>query len=81
MASQNELTKLKPIYLYDHLPGILAGYPALLFSFLALLQLPHSWGEDWARWQFLSPDTIFWVGFAAAIVWYVAFRFNLPKKR
>ena len=30
---------LKPIVLYDHLPGILAGYPAVLFLALALLSL------------------------------------------
>ncbi|MGB1930833.1 MAG: hypothetical protein ACPHO8_16115, partial [Mariniblastus sp.] len=30
---------LKPIVLYDHLPGILAGYPAALFLVLALLSL------------------------------------------
>ena len=28
---------LKPIILYDHLPGILAGYPAVLFALLAIL--------------------------------------------
>ena len=28
---------LKPILLYDHLPGILAGYPAVLFALLAIL--------------------------------------------
>ncbi len=79
--ASSQSNKLKPIYLYDHLPGILAGYPALLFAILAILQLPHAWGEEWQRWQILSPDTIFWIGTAAAIVWYVAFRFNLPKKR
>ena len=30
---------LKPIYLYDHLPGILAGFPAFLFFVIALLTL------------------------------------------
>ena len=30
---------LKPIYLYDHLPGILAGFPAFLFLMIALLSL------------------------------------------
>lgn len=87
MASSGlESKRLKPIYLYDHLPGILAGYPSLLFGILALLQLPHELakregGEGWLRLQVLSPDAIFWVGISAAIVWYVAFRFNLPKKR
>ncbi|MEM7457283.1 MAG: hypothetical protein AAF456_23270 [Planctomycetota bacterium] len=31
---------LKPILLYDHLPGILAGYPAILFAIFAVLALP-----------------------------------------
>ena len=30
---------LKPIILYDHLPGILAGYPAVLFALLAILSV------------------------------------------
>ncbi len=34
---------LKPIILYDHLPGILAGYPAALFAILALLSLPQEY--------------------------------------
>ncbi len=33
----------KPITLYDHLPGILAGYPAALFAVLALLSLPQEY--------------------------------------
>jgi hypothetical protein len=32
---------IKPIYLYDHLPGILAGFPAVLFAILAVLSLPQ----------------------------------------
>ena len=80
-SSKSNLTKLKPIYLYDHLPGILAGFPAIAFLILALLTLPYDLGEDWARWQVISPHTIFWIGLSATIIWYVAFRFNLPKKR
>ena len=34
---------MKPITLYDHLPGILAGYPAALFAVLALLSLPQEY--------------------------------------
>ena len=30
---------LKPIILYDHLPGILAGYPAVLFALLAIFSV------------------------------------------
>lgn len=36
---------MKPITLYDHLPGILAGYPAALFAVLALLSLPQEYVE------------------------------------
>lgn len=65
-------TGLKPILLYDHLPGILAGYPAVMFAILAVL----------SRWPgTFDPHTMFWIGLSVSLVWYVAFRFNLPKSR
>ena len=77
--SQNAPTTIKPIHLYNHLPGILAGYPALAFLILAGLSLPRAYGKEWG-WL-LTEDTIFWIGLLVAITWYIAFRFNLPKKR
>ena len=121
---------LKPIYLYDHLPGILAGFPAFLFLIIALLSLlgPYqeavptssdsetkvirlineeqkekdsaSTGEtsedkkEEAKelegpfynvqdrgFKILNPHMLFWIGLAIMVVWYVAFRFNLPKSK
>lgn len=121
---------LKPIVLYDHLPGILAGYPAVLFCIIALLSLFSSHQEaqligekaktrvksvmaeeaqeseasgtdddakeadakeaDVAEDEkfytvknvgFINPHMLFWVGMGVMIVWYVAFRFNLPKSK
>ncbi len=113
---------LKPIILYDHLPGILAGYPAALFAVIAFLSLfathqeanlvgtdssqvvqvvndeasdagdasSEAEGEEAAPEQkmytvntkgFINPHILFWVGLAIMIVWYVAFRFNLPKSK
>lgn len=63
--------KLKPIILYDHLPGILAGYPALLFLLLALF----------SYFGWFDPHMMFWIGLSIMILWYVAFRFNLPKNK
>lgn len=106
----------KPIILYDHLPGILAGYPAVLFAILALLSLPHEYYEptisepaavektendaanaetsDDAQsdsdenqtaakdpWWVPNPHMLFWIGLAIMIVWYIAFRFNMPKNK
>ncbi|MEZ6116906.1 MAG: hypothetical protein R3C28_10090 [Pirellulaceae bacterium] len=82
--SQSATKRLKPIYLHDHLPGILAGYPAVVFLFLSLLCLPHEFAkknEAWEKWQFISPDAVFWIGICVCIVWYIAFRFNLPKTK
>lgn len=71
--------RLKPITLYDHLPGILAGYPALLFAIMALLSYfctsPSGEGD------LLDKHMMFWIGMSIMIVWYVAFRFNLPKSK
>jgi hypothetical protein len=63
---------LKPIILYDHLPGILAGYPAVLFAIMAVL-------SNWPK--VFNPHMMFWIGLAVMVVWYIAFRFNLPKSR
>ena len=62
---------LKPIILYDHLPGILAGYPAVLFVILSIL----------AHFEIVDAHLLFWIGLSVMVVWYIAFRFNLPKKR
>ena len=62
---------LKPVLLYDHLPGILAGYPAVLFSVLAVMSL-------WPN--LFNTHMMFWIGISIMLVWYVAFRFNMPKK-
>ena len=69
MASSPQ--KFKPIILYDHLPGILAGYPALLFLLMALFSY-----FDW-----FDKHMMFWIGMSIMILWYVAFRFNLPKSK
>ncbi len=111
----------KPVILYDHLPGILAGYPAVLFALLALFSLPNEFYEkslsqpaiaDVAEsdaeeataatsedvkpetegeaatqstadanrpWYVPNPHMLFWVALSVMLVWYVAFRFNLPK--
>jgi len=70
--------RLKPITLYDHLPGILAGYPAMLFALMALISYFGTSAEggeaDW-----IDKHMMFWIGMSIMIVWYVAFRFNLPK--
>lgn len=110
---------LKPIVLYDHLPGILAGYPAVLFLILALLSLvpgksivgsidtptfdtikTHIEGQIKAagdtnvvkayeeslslvsaKTPFFDPHMLFWIGLTVMLVWYIAFRFNLPKSK
>jgi hypothetical protein len=76
MAAQaNPAPVLKPITLYDHLPGILSGYPAVLFLVLGLMSIPHE--RNWS-WEF-NPHMLFWIGLSVMIVWYVAFVFNMPK--
>ena len=82
MTSPSDATVrvLKPVYLYDHLPGILAGFPALFFLILALLSLPHEL-DGWQNWAPISQHTIFWIGMSITLLWYIAFRFNLPKQR
>lgn len=116
MASST--SSLKPIVLYDHLPGILAGYPAVLFALLAILsmftypvvdetlvtQLNEAKAE-YVQSKDANADTVktlakdppyqllntrqprinshmlFWVGLSIMLVWYVAFRFNMPKSK
>ncbi len=111
----NPTSPLKPIILYDHLPGILAGYPAVLFALLAILsafshaavnetlvtkinevkvEYVQSEGADEAtvatladkdyqlvnsRQPLFNSHMLFWVGLSIMLVWYVAFRFNMPK--
>lgn len=65
------LSPRKPIVLYDHLPGILAGYPAVLFSVLGVVSV----------WSGVNPHMMFWIGLSIMLVWYVAFRFNMPKSK
>ena len=110
---------LKPIILYDHLPGILAGYPAVLFALLAILSVFSTTVVDeslttkidevkaeYVQSDDADKDTVsvltnkddpfqlvnshkpmfnshmlFWVGLSIMLVWYVAFRFNMPKSK
>ena len=97
-------TSLKPILLYDHLPGILAIYPAILFALLAVLSLfKRSVLSDEALAKFaalqkeVAPELkdsiiqntvpffnahmLFWIGLSIMLVWYIAFRFNMPKNK
>ncbi len=86
MATGKPVTGLKPILLYDHLPGILAVYPAVLFTILGLLSLPKQLAlasdpvKDIPSW---APNShmLFWIGLSVMVVWYVAFRFNMPKSK
>lgn len=114
----NKNPQLRPILLYDHLPDILAGYPAILFAILALLSwIPRTVIDDElfkkldevriAEVAKLPPDSftasqfspesdfqwinrtvpmfnqhmLFWVGLSVMVIWYVAFRFNMPKNK
>lgn len=100
-------SSIKPIVLYDHLPGILAGYPAVMFLILGLLSLPHDLYEKHLAenpvaaaavdsseaggevagsvakdpWWVLDPHMLFWIALSIMIVWYLAFRFNMPKSK
>jgi len=76
-ATGKQLVSMKPIILYDHLPGILAGYPAVLFMILTVLSLPKEFEWNWAP----NRHMLFWIGLSVMIVWYVAFQFNIPKRR
>lgn len=70
--------KLKPIYIYDHLPDILCGYP--MVAFLALSALSISQVQDRLHIG-LSEHTLFWIGAVVVVAWFIAFRYNLPKSR
>jgi len=71
--------KQKPIYLYDHTPEVLAAMPALVLLFLALNALPEQLG---ANWKFVLPAaSAFWFAAWAVIFWFIAMRWNLPKRR
>lgn len=99
---------LKPVLLYDHLPGILAGYPAILFAILAglsLLRRNVMTGDVQAKFiaqaielgltaeqsaslasttepMFrINQHMLFWIGLSIMLVWYIAFRFNMPKRK
>ena len=63
--------------LYDHLPGILAGYPAVLFLLLGIATIFVGDAPEAASKRHM----IFWIGLAIMLLWYVAFRFNLPKSK
>ena len=116
--SDNKPSALKPIHLYDHLPGILAGYPAILFAVLAILSLfkktivseeqmvgfnelrtkmiesaPEGTTlpaqlKDFENFAlinntvpFFNAHMLFWIGLSIMLVWYIAFRFNMPKSK
>lgn len=68
----------KPINLHDHKPGILAGFPALVFLILTLFALPYQ--LEWS-WSPVSLHLLFWVGVVTGVFWYVALRFNLTQRR
>ncbi len=94
---------LKPILLYDHLPGILAIFPAVLFAVLAILSsfrkrvegitdetitsLEKILSDDIKAVVFqpyepyFNSHMLFWIGLSVVLVWYIAFRFNLPKSK
>jgi hypothetical protein len=79
ITMSQSVERLKPITLYDHLPGILAGYPALLFAIMSILSYFCTSTDGQGDW--LDKHMMFWIGMSIMIVWYVAFRFNLPKSK
>lgn len=76
MISTQTQRKLKPIYIYDHLPDILCGYPALACLALVGLSLPV---VQRIRHIVLSAHTLFWIGLVVVLAWFTAFRYNRPK--
>ena len=78
MKEMKRKITLKPIYIYDHLPDILCGYPALVFLMLAALSMTSVQESLNLR---LSQDSIFWIGLVVLLAWFIAFRYNLPKSR
>ena len=82
MATGKSAGVTKPILLYDHLPGILAGYPAVLFAILGLMSLPKQLAKEGVEpWISVNSHMLFWIGLSIMIVWYIAFRFNMPKSK
>lgn len=118
MSNKNSSSRLAPIVLYDHLPGILAGYPAILFAILAVVSwIPSTViNEEYAQkleearvkiveemgletdvvadlvsksdYQWLNTTQpmfnshmLFWIGLSVMLIWYIAFRFNMPKNK
>jgi hypothetical protein len=77
MSKASSSTSLKPILLYDHLPGILAGYPAALFTVIGISAYFIGQAPEHAHYRHM----IFWIGWTIMLLWYVAFRFNLPKSK
>ncbi len=77
MSKPSTVTTLKPILLYDHLPGILAGYPAALFTVIGTVAMFVGQAPEKAPYRHM----IFWIGLTIMVLWYVAFRFNLPKSK
>jgi hypothetical protein len=103
----NKPTPPKPIVLYDHLPGILAIFPAALFTLLAILSIPYRpiFSAEEAerlrgaasqfskapqealesfvqsRYPLFDSHLQFWIGLTVMILWYIAYRFNLPKSK
>jgi hypothetical protein len=97
----------KPIILYDHLPGILAIFPAIMFSILAILSIPYHRvvNEEQAakltaaaaefpeaaktkvvefanaKTSLFNSNMLFWISLTVMILWYIAYRFNLPKSK
>jgi hypothetical protein len=68
-----------PIVLYDHLPGILAGFPAIIFLLLAIVV--HFFGSDVNDHDQGVNHMCFWIGLSMMIIWYIAYGFNMPQAR
>lgn len=77
-STTGRVRKLKPIYIYDHLPDILCGYPMVAFLILAAASVPEV--QQLFRVS-VSPDMLFWTGLSVVVAWFIAFRYNLPKTR
>jgi hypothetical protein len=70
----------KPIILYDHVPGILAGFPAVIFLILAFVV--GVFGSSTIDTDSnVVRHMCFWIGLSIMIIWYIAFSFNMPKAR
>lgn len=78
MPTRPKKNKIRPVYIYDHLPDILCGYPAGALLLLALVSQP---AVQQVAHVSLSPHTLFWMGLVIILAWFIAFRYNLPKTR